>query len=221
VAEGEDLFDIERVTEDNPQGLPGHFQGEHVPQCVAVAPKEVELIGSEPEDLPDGRAPRAGGRLHHLLHRDRVDEGLHVSRDYASPENCRGWGLNLVSRAGAIGGQVGELGVPVSIDVHERVSVVTGGYVPFTYFINKTFDDRGLVPLLIRMGVEIKANENVAPWFFFDLGPGIWFGSGTSDATFAWRIGAGATFWGVLGKNKGTSDSASTASSEPPGEPIE
>ena len=118
-------------------------------------------------------------------------------------------------------GVKGELGVPVSIDVHERVSVVTGGYVPFTYFINKTFDDRGLVPLLIRMGVEIKANENVAPWFFFDLGPGIWFGSGTSDATFAWRLGAGATFWGVLGKNKGTSDSASTASSEPPGEPIE
>jgi len=61
-------------------------------------------------------------------------------------------------------GVKGELGVPVSIDVHERVSVVTGGYVPFTYFINKTFDDRGLVPLLIRMGVEIKANENVAPW---------------------------------------------------------
>jgi hypothetical protein len=53
------------------------------------------------------------------------------------------------------------------------------------------------------MGVEIKANENVEPWFFFDLGPGIGFGEGASGAHFAWRIGAGTAFWGVMGKNKG------------------
>ncbi len=65
-----------------------------------------------------------------------------------------------------------EVGVPVSIDVHERVSVVTGGYIPFTYFINTDRSNSGGVPLLIRLGVEIKANDNVAPWFYFDLGPG-------------------------------------------------
>ena len=100
-----------------------------------------------------------------------------------------------------------EVGAPVSIDVHERVSVVTGGYIPFTYFFNKG-DNFGVIPLLVRMGVEIKANENVAPWFFFDLGPGINVGKGVSGASFAWRIGAGTAFWGVLGKNKNKSNVA-------------
>ncbi|MGB5696237.1 MAG: hypothetical protein WBM46_11325 [Polyangiales bacterium] len=104
-------------------------------------------------------------------------------------------------------GVKGEVGAPVSIDVHERVSVVTGGYIPFTWFIREG-NDNGLLPLLVRLGVEIKANENVAPWFFFDLGPGINLGKGTSGASFAWRLGAGTAFWGVLGKNKNKSDVA-------------
>ncbi|MBT8454016.1 MAG: hypothetical protein KJO40_18790 [Deltaproteobacteria bacterium] len=102
-----------------------------------------------------------------------------------------------------------EVGAPVSIDVHERVSVVTGGYIPFTYFFNKG-DNFGIIPLLVRMGVEIKANENVAPWFFFDLGPGINVGKVVSGASFAWRIGAGTAFWGVLGRNKNKSNVAET-----------
>ena len=52
-----------------------------------------------------------------------------------------------------------EVGAPVSISVHERVSVVTGGYIPFTFFINSN-NNSGIVPLLVRLGVEIKANEN-------------------------------------------------------------
>ncbi len=110
-----------------------------------------------------------------------------------------------------------EVGAPFTIDVHERVTVVTGGYIPFTYFINASpVSNAGLIPLLIRMGVEIKANENVAPWFYFDLGPGIRFAGGNSGASFAWRLGAGTAFWGVMGKNKNTSDSAATASAEEP-----
>ena len=105
-----------------------------------------------------------------------------------------------------------ELGAPVSIDVHERVSVVTGGYVPFAFFINKDANNSGIVPLLIRLGVEIKANDNIAPWFYFDLGPGIGFaqGGGGANTSFAWRIAAGTAFWGVMGKNKNKSNSAET-----------
>lgn len=102
----------------------------------------------------------------------------------------------------------GEVGVPLSIDVHERVSVVTGGFLPIVGYINKDRGNFGEVPILIRLGVEIMANENVAPWFFFDLGPGIRFGSGGSDTSFAWRIGAGTAFWGVMGRNKNKSDAA-------------
>jgi len=71
--------------------------------------------------------------------------------------------------------------------------------------------------------VEIDAGDRVAPFFFFDLGPGISvFSNGRgSDGSFAWRIGAGTAFWGVLGKSKSKSDSSATASSEPAGEVFE
>jgi len=108
-----------------------------------------------------------------------------------------------------------EIGVPVSIDVHERVSVVTGGFIPLTVFIsNQNISTQTFLPLLIRLGVEIHASDHVAPWFFFDLGPGITFANSNSDAGFAWRIGAGTAFWGVLGKNKNKSDSAEPMASE-------
>ncbi len=111
----------------------------------------------------------------------------------------------------------GEIGLPFSIDVHERVTVVTGGFLPIGGYIIKDSNNFGELPILIRLGVEIMANENVAPWFFFDLGPGIKFGSAFNGAEtgFAWRIGAGTAFWGVLGKNKNKSDSSATASMEP------
>jgi hypothetical protein len=114
-----------------------------------------------------------------------------------------------------------EVGAPLSIDVHERVSVVTGGFVPLTFFIVADGGiDQGWIPILIRLGVEIKANDNVAPWFYFDLGPGIGFGMGDgsgggANASFAWRLGAGTAFWGVLGKNKNKSDSSATTAAEP------
>jgi hypothetical protein len=55
------------------------------------------------------------------------------------------------------------------------------------------------------MGIEINASDHVAPWFFFDLGPGITFVASTfnfgsvNNTTFAWRIGFGTAFWGVRG----------------------
>ena len=112
-------------------------------------------------------------------------------------------------------GIMGEIGLPVTIDVHERVTVVTGGFLPIGGYINSSAGNFGEVPILIRLGVEIMANDSVAPWFFFDLGPGIGFGSGGSDVGVAWRLGAGTAGWGVLGKNKNKSDSAATASAEP------
>jgi hypothetical protein len=111
-------------------------------------------------------------------------------------------------------GMKGEAMVPVSLDVHERVNVVVGGAFIIAGYINGgNVANFGEIPLLIRMGVEIKANENVEPWFFFDLGPSIGFGN-ASGASFAWRLGAGTAFWGVMGKNKNKSDSSATASSE-------
>jgi hypothetical protein len=106
----------------------------------------------------------------------------------------------------------GEAIVPVSLDVHERVNVVVGGAFIIKGYLNSQFNNFGEIPLLVRLGVEILAKENVEPWFYFDLGPGIGFGGGGAGAStgFAWRLAAGTAFWGVMGKNKNTSNSAET-----------
>jgi hypothetical protein len=80
-----------------------------------------------------------------------------------------------------------EVAAPVSIDVHERVSVITGGTIPFAVYIR-------------RMGVEIKAANHVSPFFLFELGPGIAVGDGPADVSFAWRLWVGTSFWGVIGR---------------------
>ena len=114
----------------------------------------------------------------------------------------------------------GEIGLPFTIDVHERVTVVTGGFLPIGGYFSSS-GNAGEVPILIRMGVEIMANENVAPWFFFDLGPGSAFGGGGSNTGFAGRRGAGTAIWGVLGKNKHKTDTSATAAAEPAAAPAE
>ncbi len=94
-----------------------------------------------------------------------------------------------------------EAAAPVSLDVHERVSVITGGAIPFAVYIsNRDLGTRGFIPLLFRMGVEIKASDHVSPFFLFELGPGIGVGGGVADVSFAWRIWVGTSFWGVTGK---------------------
>lgn len=91
-----------------------------------------------------------------------------------------------------------EAAAPVSIDVHERVSFITGGTIPFAlYFSNNNVGTLGVIPLLFRTGVEIKASPNVSPFFLFELGPGIAVGGGTADVSFAWRIWVGTSFSGV------------------------
>jgi hypothetical protein len=98
-----------------------------------------------------------------------------------------------------VGGVRAELAVPISIDVHDRVSVVTGATIPFTLMFARDVDPWGIIPLLVRMGVEINAAPKVAPFFLFELGPAIRIGNGTSDVDFAFRVWVGTAFWSVLG----------------------
>lgn len=107
------------------------------------------------------------------------------------------FGVQLDNRV--MGGVRAELAVPVSIDVHERVNVVTGFAMPLTLMFAENVDPWGVIPLLIRMGVEINAAPKVAPFFLFELGPGIGVGNGGSDVDFAFRIWVGTAFWSVLG----------------------
>ena len=98
-----------------------------------------------------------------------------------------------------VGGVRAELAIPVSIDVHDRVSVVTGATIPFTLMFAGDVGPWGIIPLMVRMGVEINAAPKVAPFFLFELGPAIGIGNGTADVDFAFRIWVGTAFWSVLG----------------------
>jgi hypothetical protein len=93
-----------------------------------------------------------------------------------------------------------EIAVPVSVDVNPKLSVVTGAAIPIDLGWVKNVGFVGAIPLLVRLGVEIKAGDKVAPFVLMEVGPGFGFGQGFSDTALAARITAGTTFWSVLGK---------------------
>jgi len=93
-----------------------------------------------------------------------------------------------------------ELAVPVSVDVNPKLSVVTGGVIPIDLGWVKGTGFGGVIPLMVRLGVEIKASKKTAPFVLIEVGPGIGFGQGRSGVDLAARIWAGTTFWSVIGK---------------------
>lgn len=93
-----------------------------------------------------------------------------------------------------------EVAVPVTVDVHPKLSVVTGGAIPIDLGWIENVGFVGAIPLLVRLGVEIKGGDKTAPFILMEVGPGFGFGQGSSDVTLAARIWAGTTFWSVRGK---------------------
>jgi hypothetical protein len=93
-----------------------------------------------------------------------------------------------------------ELAVPVTVDVHPKLSVVTGGAIPIDLGWTEGVGFVGAIPLLVRLGVEIKGGDKTAPFVLMEVGPGFGFGQGNSDVTLAARIWPGTTFWSVIGK---------------------
>jgi hypothetical protein len=89
-----------------------------------------------------------------------------------------------------------ELSLPVTIELTEEVNLITGGTIPFSIFIVDDADDYVLLPLLARIGAEVKATETITPWLLFELGPALAFGTPTGTETeFAFRIWVGSSFW--------------------------
>lgn len=89
----------------------------------------------------------------------------------------------------------GELSLPVTIELTPDVNLITGASIPFTGVIVDGADDYVILPLLARIGTEVKATERITPWFLFELGPALSFGGydGT-EAEFAFRIWIGSSF---------------------------
>ena len=89
----------------------------------------------------------------------------------------------------------GEIAIPVSISLHPRVNLLTGGTIPFTVVIIEDIDPFVVLPLMARIGVEITAQKWLVPWLLLEVGPGIAFGDGGTDTEFAFRVAMGVTFW--------------------------
>jgi hypothetical protein len=88
----------------------------------------------------------------------------------------------------------GEISLPVTIDLNPRVNLITGGAIPFSVFFVEDADDYVVLPLLARVGAEVKATDTITPWLLFEMGPAMAFGGFGTEAEFAFRIWIGSTF---------------------------
>jgi hypothetical protein len=89
----------------------------------------------------------------------------------------------------------GEFSLPVSIELTPKVNLITGGSIPLSAFFVDDADDYVVLPLLVRLGAEVKATEKITPWLVFELGPAMAFGDFDTETEFAFRVWAGSTFW--------------------------
>ena len=89
----------------------------------------------------------------------------------------------------------GEVGVPISIDVHERVNVIGGVVIPFSIFKVEDFDPHFVVPFLFRAGAEFEANKTFVPFLVFEFGPALIAGEFDTEVDFAFRVWTGVTIW--------------------------
>lgn len=88
----------------------------------------------------------------------------------------------------------GEISLPVTIDLTPRVNLITGGTIPFSVLFVDDADDYVVLPLLARIGTEVKATDTITPWFLFELGPALAFGDFGTEAEFAFRVWIGSAF---------------------------
>ena len=87
----------------------------------------------------------------------------------------------------------GEFSLPVTIELTPKVNLITGGAIPLTALFVDDADDYVVLPLLARLGAEVKATDTITPWLLFEMGPALAFGDGT-EAEFAFRIWVGSAF---------------------------
>jgi hypothetical protein len=88
----------------------------------------------------------------------------------------------------------GEMAFPINIDLHPKVNLITGGTIPFSILFVEDADDYVLLPLLARLGAEVKATDTITPWLLFEMGPAMAFGDFGTEAEFAFRIWIGSAF---------------------------
>lgn len=88
-----------------------------------------------------------------------------------------------------------EMGVPVSIDLNDRISFLTGVSAPFSVMFVESADPYVVIPLMPRLGVEFAVDESIAPFLLVELGPTIAVGDFGTEVELGLRSWIGVDFW--------------------------
>ena len=92
-----------------------------------------------------------------------------------------------------------ELGILVGIELTDVVTLATGGVVPLTLLVleGPGGDNKigVVVPLLPRIGVEVKPLDSLVAWGLLELGPTIAFIDFDGDGDRDTDAEMGARFW--------------------------
>ncbi len=93
-------------------------------------------------------------------------------------------------------GMRAEMGVPISIELNDKVNLITGASVPFTVMFVENADAFVVIPIMPRIGVEFAATPTITPFFLMELGPTIAAGGGFgTEVELGLRAWVGSVFW--------------------------
>lgn len=94
-----------------------------------------------------------------------------------------------------VGAMRAEAGIPITINVHPKANLITGGTVPLSVFFIEGADPFVVIPIMVQLGAEFKVSSSVVPFLLAEFGPAIAAGNGASDVEFGFRIWMGSNFW--------------------------
>jgi hypothetical protein len=89
----------------------------------------------------------------------------------------------------------GDIGLPATVTLNDKVNLLTGVTVPFSYLFVENTDNFGIVPVLARFGVEVEAEDRLTPFILVEAGPTFGINSAGTDTELGVRITAGCTIW--------------------------
>lgn len=133
-----------------------------------------------------GRGPDIGMALNvpfkfHLATKGIADVGLRIGPGFwlAFEDSGRGNDIFFI-------GARADFGVPVSVRLAPKVSLVTGGSIPFTIYHVEVEDSDAsatsvVIPLYPRIGVDVFPTPSLSVWFLAEFGPAICAGDACGD----------------------------------------
>ncbi|MCC7459955.1 MAG: hypothetical protein IT286_01510 [Proteobacteria bacterium] len=88
-----------------------------------------------------------------------------------------------------------EMALPISIDMNDRINLLTGVSAPVTVMFVESVDPYVILPIMPRIGVEFAAESWIAPFMLLEMGPVIAVGDFGAEVEFGIRASIGSVFF--------------------------